>query len=368
MQTISKIVLTGGPCGGKSTALSRIEQIYTAMGYKVVFVSETATELITGGVAPWLINNVDFQTSLLSMQLFREKTYEQLAGKLSDEKVLVVCDRGALDNKAYMSENDFLEVLSALNTNEVDLRDNYDAVFHLVSAADGAETFYTTANNEARTETIEQAIMLDRSLISSWTGHPHLRVIDNSTNFEEKIARLIREVSHFLGEPKPFEIERKFLIKQPDIKMLESLPNCQKIDIIQTYLVSPDSDSELRIRQRGCDGNYIYIKTEKRKISNVKRVEVEKRLSKSEYLSLLMNADTSLRQIRKTRYCLMFEQQYFEIDIYPFWNNQAIAEIELVNEDQQINFPDFINVIREVTDDERYKNSSLAKETPQEER
>ena len=141
MKSIMKIVLTGGPCGGKSTALSRIEQVYTAMGYKVVFVSETATELITGGVAPWLIKNVDFQTALLSMQLFREKTYEDLAAKLADEKVLIVCDRGVLDNKAYMSADEFAKVLKALNTNEIDLRDHYDAVFHLVSAADGAAEF-----------------------------------------------------------------------------------------------------------------------------------------------------------------------------------------------------------------------------------
>ena len=148
--------------------------------------------------------------------------------------------------------------------------------------------------------------------------------------------------------------------------MLESLPNCQKVDIIQTYLLSSDPDAELRIRQRGSDGNYIYIKTEKRKISDVKRVEVERRLSKSEYLALLMNANTDLRQIRKTRYCLMHNRQYFEIDIYPFWNKQAIVEIELTEETDHIKFPDFIKIIREVTEDEKYKNHSLAKAVQEE--
>jgi len=145
---------------------------------------------------------VDFQTSLLSLQLFRERTYEGLAGKPPDEKIMIVCDRGALDNKAYMSADEFSSALAALGTNEVDLRDHYDAVFHLVSAADGAEAFYTTANNEARIETVEQAVALDRSLIAAWTGHPHFRIIDNSTGFDEKIMRLIREISRFLGEPR----------------------------------------------------------------------------------------------------------------------------------------------------------------------
>ena len=50
---ISKIVITGGPCAGKSTAMSWIQNAFTQLGYTVLFVPETATELITGGVAPW---------------------------------------------------------------------------------------------------------------------------------------------------------------------------------------------------------------------------------------------------------------------------------------------------------------------------
>ena len=74
-----------------------------------------------------------------------------------------------------------------------------------------------------------------------------------------------------------------------------------------------------------------------------------------------MNADTTRRQIRKDRYCLTYENQYFEIDVYPFWNDKAIAEIELSDEAAPITFPKQIKVIKEVTDDESYKNASLAK-------
>lgn len=89
-------------------------------------------------------------------------------------------------------------------------------------------------------------------------------------------------------------------------------------------------------------------------------MEVEKRLSQAEYLALLMEADTSKRQIRKTRYCLTYEGQYFEIDVYPFWNDKAIAEIELSDENAGIIFPEQIKVIKEVTNDESFKNASLA--------
>lgn len=52
--------------------------------------------------------------------------------------------------------------------------------------------------------------------------------------------------------------------------------------------------------------------------------------------------------------------QYFEIDIYPFWMDKAIMEIELSEPNEEIRFPEMINVIREVTEDDQYKNSSLA--------
>lgn len=358
---ITKIVITGGPCAGKSTAMSWMLNAFTQMGYTVLFVPETATELITGGVTPWTCGtNVEYQQCQLRLQLDKEKVFEQAAKTMPATKVLIVCDRGTLDNKAYMDSLEFAQVLECLGVNEIELRDNYDAVFHLVTAAKGAEEFYTTANNAARTETVEEAASLDDKLISAWTGHPHFRVIDNTTNFEDKIRRLIAEVSSFLGEPEPFEIERKFLIEFPDIKWLDSLPNCQRIEIIQTYLKS-DRNEEVRVRQRGSDGHYIYFQTTKRKISDIKRVEIERRLSESEYIRLLMDADTTRRQIRKDRYCLTYENQYFEIDIYPFWNDQAIAEIELSDENAEIKFPSQIKVIKEVTDDETFKNASLAK-------
>ena len=367
MKTVKKIVLTGGPCAGKTTAQSWIDQNLSKRGWRVLFVPETATELIAGGVAPWLCESaVDFQSTLIGLQLDKERHFEQGAIALKDDKILIVCDRGALDNRAYMSEPDFAAVLRLLGTSEVTLRDGYDGVFHLVTAAKGALEAYTLSNNKARTETPEQAAALDDKLISAWTGHPHLRVIDNSTGFTEKLERLLSEIMLLLGEPEPCEIERKFLTRYPDIAFLERQPNCRKVEIIQTYLIHGADEEELRVRQRGEDGTYLYTETAKRRVSDVKRVETERRITEKEYLTALMRADTALHQIRKTRYCLTYNNQYFEIDIYPFWKNQAIFEIELREEGQHIDFPPYLQPIREVTGQAEYLNRGLAERIPRE--
>ena len=142
--------------------------------------------------------------------------------------------------------------------------------------------------------------------------------------------------------------------------MLENMDNCEKVEIIQTYLHSPEQNQQIRLRQRGIDGHYVYFQTIKKDITPIKRIEIENRLTKDEYLKLLMSADTSKRQIRKNRYCLTYKNQYFEIDVFPFWNDKALMEIELSDENSPIIFPDFIKIIREVTAESEYKNSSLA--------
>ncbi|MBQ4625157.1 MAG: AAA family ATPase [Clostridia bacterium] len=358
---LTKIVITGGPCAGKSTAMSWIGENFSKLGYTVLFVPETATELITGGIAPWTCGSQDdFQTCLAKLQLAKEEVFTQAASTMKAEKVLMVCDRGALDARAYMTREGYSDMLRGLGQTEVELRDGYDAIFHLVTAARGAEAYYTTQNNTARTETPAEARELDDRVIAAWTGHPHLRVIDNSTDFAGKIKRLIAEIASFLGEPEPFEIERKFLVEYPDLEELVQNQHCQRVEIIQTYLKTADG-VEMRVRQRGLDGDYTYYLTTKRRISDVKRVEVEKRLSKDEYLRHLMDADPDCRPVRKDRYCLTYEGQYFELDVYPFWQDKAIVEIELCDETTPIAFPPELRVIREVTDDPAYKNAALAR-------
>ena len=79
-------------------------------------------------------------------------------------KTLVILDRTVLDSAAYLPEKDFREVLAHHNLDYEQLLsgERYDAIGHMVTAADGAEEHYTTENNDARTETPEQARELDK--------------------------------------------------------------------------------------------------------------------------------------------------------------------------------------------------------------
>jgi CYTH domain-containing protein len=119
-----------------------------------------------------------------------------------------------------------------------------------------------------------------------------------------------------------------------------------------------------RVRQRGQRGDYRFYVTTKRVISDLVRAEEEAQISSEQYLELLMTADTTLHQIRKDRYCLDYNDLIFELDVYPFWEDKAILEVELNSEFQEISLPDYIIVIKEVTEDSSYSNHSIAKMIP----
>jgi len=98
----------------------------------------------------------------------------------ADTQTVLLCDRGVMDGMAYTENNVWQALLDDTAWNTIQLRDKrYEAVVHMVTAADGADKFYSGDNNVARYETVEEAIKLDKKLINAWVGHPHFSIIEN---------------------------------------------------------------------------------------------------------------------------------------------------------------------------------------------
>ena len=74
-----------------------------------------------------------------------------------------------------------------------------------------------------------------------------------------------------------------------------------------------------------------------------------------------MQADPEYKPIRKVRYCLSENELYYNIDIYPQWDNRALMEIELYTPEDEVRFPEGIRVIREVSGEVEYTNPYIAK-------
>ncbi len=164
---------------------------------------------------------------------------------------------------------------------------------------------------------------------------------------------------------KHLEIERKYIIKYPDIEFLRSLSGVEEVRIVQDYLTHDEKGFGRRIRIWD-DGKERYFYTRKKKLRKMVNLETEEEVSKDRYEELLAKRDKSRNTIRKTRFRIPDNGHIFEIDVFEFWKNQAYLEIELESEDESFDIPQYIEVIREVTGDGRYTNGALSVKIPKE--
>lgn len=359
MTEITKIVLTGGPCGGKTTAVSVLHEQLKSYDIEVFEVNEQATSLMRSGKTPESMGIYEFHSLLFSNQLAQENAAVEQAKRSGKSKAVILCDRGLLDSCAYAGASDFAKYSAAYGLNETKIRNRYDAVFHMVTAADGAEEHYNLTSNETRSEDLAAARALDEVILSLWVGTEHLRIIDNRGSFTDKLNRLLQEILAVLGIPEPLEIERKFLIEYPDLDLLNNMKTCRKVPITQAYLTTPE-EGRFRVRKRGEGTEALYIKTIKHKINDLKRIEIEDYISEEEYKNHLANKECVEGIISKDRYCIAWHGEYFELDVYPFWNDRATLEIELLDEEQEYELPDFIDLVRDVSTEKEYRNKYLA--------
>jgi CYTH domain-containing protein/predicted ATPase len=360
---ITVIVITGGPCSGKTTGLSRLNRMLADRGYKVLISPESATKLISAGMTPGELPWVEFQEEILLDLLSQEERLFSIATRYRDNglKVVVLCDRGAMDGEAYVGAEAYGELLGRLGFTHRQMCDERcHAVIHLRTAALGAEEFYTLANNETRIETPEQARALDERTLDAWIKHQHPRVIDNSTDFEGKLHRLFAEVCGILGDPVPLEKEDKFLIEP--LELTDIPVKWNESQITQDYLVSPVTGEERRVRAR-CDGDSTsYYHTVKRAVSPGVRVEEEKMITRREYEALRTFRNPEKCTIKKRRVCFFWKEQFFEVDLFEEpQHGLALMEAERTDRTQDLELPPFVKVIRNVTFEKQYSNDEIAK-------
>lgn len=342
--------------------MSRTVAHLTRHGYAPIVLSETATELSLAGCPPhgtWRYTT-DFQDVVLLYQLQREQTYRTIANRYKVQQPRVVlCDRGTLDGRAYTSAEAWEYLMREHHTTLHDQMIRYDLVIHLVTAADGAEEYYSLENNPARTEPPELARTVDRALRRAWSGHDHHRIIDNTTDFDTKIRTALTTLGRRLTMPDPYEHERKFLATQEVLATLP--PDAVSAIITQTYLTRLAPDEERRVRRRTCLNGTHYTLTTKQPTSRPGvRIERERLITREEYLTLLREADTNHVTIHKTRWCFVHDGRVCELDLFHTGKlaGQVMLEIELPDIDTPVVLPP--GSYTEVTGDPQYTNASLA--------
>ncbi len=361
MTQVPRIVLTGGPCAGKTTAISEMVTWAHETGYMPIVVPEAATLLMSSGLD---VTTSDFQRAVLEHVLQTEASFLKHAEyhRQRGKKPVLICDRGLWDQAAYMSPSDF-RALCLLHGVYPDREkgQRYDGVIFMRSAAVGAEEFYSNESNATRYESLAEAKALDERTSFAWAGVSHLGIIDNRVGepFAGKIRRTVAEFSRILGVPAPMEIERKFDVLDFSESSLPA--HTVKSDILQHYLLGDDGLVE-RVRARSYGEHWVFTHTIKQSVRLGVSVERERIVTRQQYEDLLVRVDRRREPIQKYRYCFLYQNHHFELDVFRNGKQKGrrLLEVEVGSLDDHVELPAFLMIGRELTDDPSATNYAMA--------
>lgn len=351
------IVLTGGPCGGKSTLSAELVEDLEILGWKAIVCNEVATELILSGIRPWEIPTRDFQSYVFQRMFVKEETSASAANFLGD-KVVVICDRALPDNLAYMPEEMYAELLEEYDLTPVTVLERYHTVVHLVTAAYGAVEHYTVENNEARSEKpteegLNLARKLDDACMDAYTGHPDFHIIPNrkGQSFKSKIAMAKACIFQSLGIK---ETNKKvFLVKHPSYEELQNHISGSEVEIVYNFIRSTDPSIKRRITKRGNGTACVYYYAEL--YANDFSLKLERQISFDEYSMHLMDRETVLPV---KRICFTNEYDYCSLERLPHMKDVGILTVNSSSE--EITLPDWVEVVEDISHNPAFAIANLA--------
>lgn len=189
------VVLTGGPLSGKSTMIDDLKNAYK-LNPVINFVPEVATIIISRlGVRPQT-DIMRFQTAVYQVQKIFELT--SIENAVDEHKQAVLLDRGTVDSAAYLAGGTD-QMCKLFDTSLKREYSRYDLVLCLEVAP--PEIFeMNQRSNPARSETYEQALRLQSSIIDAWNKHPNFHLVTNNQQWEEKVAQVKNIIDAFLNK------------------------------------------------------------------------------------------------------------------------------------------------------------------------
>ncbi|MCB0367006.1 MAG: ATP-binding protein [Bdellovibrionaceae bacterium] len=185
-----KLVLTGGPSGGKTTMAMSITKVFAQ---RVVMIPESASILFGGGFSRRTYADAVKlqQQAIYAVQVAHEAIYEME----NKEDLLMVCDRGTLDGWAYWPNEKDPEFFSKIQSSEKAELSRYDWVIHLDTA--GSESY--DKENVIRIENHTEADLINERIKQCWSGHPRRFIIPSTESFFHKVSAVMSIVEKILA-------------------------------------------------------------------------------------------------------------------------------------------------------------------------
>lgn len=281
-ENIKKIVLTGGPCAGKTTIFESIEKYLKEKDYYVITLNETATELIKSNIIPSYDKTLTliFQDIIMKYQYIKERcAYNYAKSIAKNKKVIILCDRGIMDNFAYLDTyEEFERILSNNNLDELKILNDYDLVIDLVSTATLKPDSYEL--DGIRYETIDEATIKDKKTSTAWVHHSNLKIIKPTKDINKKKDIVLKEIEKYLNDIKREPYKELYQLDISSNLSIYNSNNSRLVNILKIYL-----NRNLVITEKKYRNSTIYTLNEGKYEKVISNEEVIKIISKNQIIS-----------------------------------------------------------------------------------
>lgn len=177
--TRCRVVVTGGPGAGKTTAADLFRR---ELGERIVVVPEAATMLFSGGLPR--DGSAEVQRAAQTAIFHVQRNLEIIQSATYPARILL-CDRGTVDGAAYWPDEPE-DYFATVGTTLQDELARYDEVIFFETAAVGGLAI--EGGNPTRIESVDEAVAIHRSLLTLWSRHPRFTFVPHDASFLRKIT------------------------------------------------------------------------------------------------------------------------------------------------------------------------------------
>ena len=334
-ENATEIVLTGGPCAGKTTIVSRLVNELSGQGVRVLTSPEVASMLFTGGVddiriikvsEPGRYEQIEAQIMLLQGDMRRR--YRELAAAFAPDPVCVIYDRAEMDAVSYLKPGRGDLILRHHGSSLPEVRNSYTTVIHLRTAARVSDRHYDL-NNPARQEGARGALQADQRTMEAWLGHPDFWIVEAQQDFELKVDRALAIARRSLGIQGSVPARSFRLRSAPDPALVPDSPR------IGLRLFRSGGHKALERREAGTVGFYL-----SRGSGPWREINAD----------LFARLSEGVQEENWLRVPFVFSSRHFSLDHNPE-NKDWVLRTDVIEPGEMVALPDFLEIKKEISED-----------------
>ena len=350
---VYKIVLTGGPCGGKTKIFERLTEYLTNMKYKVILVPETARDVISAGIKP---NPNDknytlwFQDFIMKYQNLKEKFSEIYVEEHNNQDVVILYDRAIPDNFAYLENyKDYENTLKKNGLKELKTIDNYDLIINLSSIVNFENFEYET--DSERSEDNKLAKKLDFKTSTAYLLSRNIKIVYPTDNIDDKFEIVKNYINQLLCNNEVKEIIKYNVDTNKTNFNVYNNNNSRTLFITDTYLANDLNNIEYVLSRRQYNDEVSFVLSKTIEKDNSVITYANKIISEDEYNNLIRKYRI-IRSINKKEIVFIYDFKRYKLVIDEDYN--CTLEVEKSNFLSEIKIPSNIKLQNNLVKAKKY--------------